>query len=51
VVFQYLKGRFRKEENGLLSRVCCGRAMGNGFKLEGRSFRLDVRKKSLWCAW
>jgi len=43
--FQYLKGAYRKDVEGLFTRVCNDRTRGNGFKLkEGRN-RLDIRKK------
>ncbi|GAB0209444.1 mitochondrial enolase superfamily member 1 [Grus japonensis] len=43
--FQYLKGAYRQDGEGLFMRECSDRTRGNGFKLkEGRS-RLDVRKK------
>jgi len=32
--FQYLKGHYRKEWDGLFSRVCGSRIRGNGFKAE-----------------
>ncbi|KAK4831278.1 hypothetical protein QYF61_016748 [Mycteria americana] len=43
--FQYLKGPYRKDGEGLLIRECSDRTMGNGFKLKECSFRLDIRKK------
>ena len=43
---QYLEGNYRKEGDRLLSRVCCYRRRGNGFKLKEGRFRLDIRKKS-----
>ena len=45
--FQYLKGSYRKEGDRLFSRVCGDRTRGNGFKLKGNRFRLDIRKKPL----
>ncbi|KAK4818035.1 hypothetical protein QYF61_004159 [Mycteria americana] len=39
--FQYLKGAYRKDMEGLFIREC----RGNGFKLKEGRFRLDVRKK------
>ena len=43
--FQYLKRVYKKEKDRLLSRVCCGRTSGNGFKLKEGRLRLDIRKK------
>ena len=37
MAFQYLKGNYKNEGDGLFSRVCCDSTRGNGFKLkEGR---------------
>jgi len=46
MAFQYLKGSYRKEGDGLFSRVCGDRTRGNGFQLKEGRFRLDIRKKS-----
>ncbi|GAB0208521.1 hypothetical protein GRJ2_003317800 [Grus japonensis] len=43
--FQYLKGAYRKDGQGLFSRAYSDRTRGNGFKLTEGQFRLDVRKK------
>ena len=43
--FQYLKGACKKDGDRLLSRACCSRTRGNGFKLKEGRFRLDIRKK------
>jgi len=43
--FQYLKGAYRKDGEGLFTRVCSDRTKGNVSKLKGRRFRLDIRKK------
>ncbi|GAB0207090.1 hypothetical protein GRJ2_003174600 [Grus japonensis] len=40
--FQYLKGAYRKDGEGLF---ISDRTRGNGFKLKEGRFRLDVRKK------
>ncbi|KFP38167.1 hypothetical protein N324_10688, partial [Chlamydotis macqueenii] len=41
--FQYLKGAYKKD--GERHRSCCDRTRGNGFKIEGGRFRLDIKKK------
>ena len=43
--FQYLKGAYRKGGEGLFTRECSDRRRGNGSKLKGVRFRLDIRKK------
>jgi len=43
--FQYLKGAYRKDGEGLVTRVCSDRTRGNGPKLKEGRFRLDIRKK------
>ena len=43
--FQYLKGAYRKDGEGLFTRACSDRTRGNGLKLKEGRFRLDVWKK------
>ena len=43
--FQYLKGVYKQEGSQLFERVDNSRTRGNGFKLRGRRFRLDIRGK------
>jgi len=43
--FQYLKRDYRKDGEGLFTRVCSDRTRGNGCKLKEGRFRLDIRKK------
>jgi len=43
--FQYLKGAYRKDGEGLFTRVCSDRTRANGCKLKDGRFRLDIRKK------
>lgn len=45
-VFQYLKGAYRKDGEGLFTKTCSDRTKGNGFKVKPESsFRLGIRKK------
>ncbi|GAB0194536.1 hypothetical protein GRJ2_001918900 [Grus japonensis] len=44
-VYQYLKGAYRKDCQGLFIRECSDRTRGNGFKLTEGRFRFDVRTK------
>ncbi|GAB0187699.1 hypothetical protein GRJ2_001235200 [Grus japonensis] len=44
-VYQYLKGAYRKDGEGLFMRECSDRTRGNGFKLKEGRFGLDIRKK------
>jgi len=43
--FQYLKGAYRKDGEGLFTKVCSERTRGNGSKLKEGKFRLDIRRK------
>jgi len=43
--FQYLKGAYRKDGEGLFTKVCSDRTRRNGFKLKEGRFRFDIRKK------
>jgi len=43
--FQYMKGSYRKDAEGLFTRMCSARTRGNGCKLKEGRFRLDIRKK------
>ncbi|GAB0206487.1 hypothetical protein GRJ2_003114300 [Grus japonensis] len=43
--YQYLKGAYRKDGEGLFMRECSDRTRSNGFKLKEGRFRLDVRKE------
>jgi len=43
--FQYLEGAYRKDGEGLFTRVCSDRTRGNDCKLKKGRFRLDTRKK------
>ena len=45
--FQYLKGAYRDAGEGLFIRDCSGRKRGDGFKLKGGKFRLDIRKEEI----
>ena len=44
-VFQYLKGAYRKDGEGLFTRAWSGRTKDTGFKLKEGRFRLDIRKQ------
>jgi len=43
--FQYLKGAYRKDGEGLFTRVCSDRTRHSGLRLKEGRFRLDIRKK------
>ncbi|PKU37788.1 hypothetical protein llap_11906 [Limosa lapponica baueri] len=43
--FQYLKGVYRRDGEGLLMREYSDSTMGDGFELKEGRFRLDIRKK------
>jgi len=43
--FQYLKWVYRKDGEGLFTKVCSDRTRENGCKLKEVRFRLDIRKK------
>ncbi|KAK4811195.1 hypothetical protein QYF61_019826 [Mycteria americana] len=43
--FQYFKGAYRKDGEGLFIRECSDRTWGNGCKLKEGRFKLDIRKK------
>ncbi|GAB0208698.1 hypothetical protein GRJ2_003335500 [Grus japonensis] len=45
VAYQYLKGAYRKDGEGLFMRECSDRTRVNGFELKEGRFRLDIRKK------
>ena len=45
MAFCYLKGPYRKDEEGLFTRAYSDRAQGNDFKLKEGSFVLDTRKE------
>ena len=45
MAYQYLKGAYEKDGEGLFRMSGNGRTRGNGLKLEMGRFRLDVRKK------
>ena len=47
MVFQYLKGAYRKVGEELFVRAGSDRMRGNGFNVEEGTFRLDIRKKLL----
>ena len=46
VAFQYLRGEYKQKGEWLFTRVDSDRTRGNGLKLRGRRFRLDIRKRS-----
>ncbi|PKU49233.1 hypothetical protein llap_418 [Limosa lapponica baueri] len=43
--FQYLRGTYRRDGEGLFITECKEKTKGNGFKLKEGRFRLDTRKK------
>jgi len=45
--FQYLKGAYKNDRQGLFTRAWSDRTRGNGFKQKEGRFRLDIRKKFL----
>ena len=45
MAFQYLKGSYGKDGEGLFMRACSNKMRGNGFKLEEGRFKPDIREK------
>jgi len=45
--FQYLKGAYKQDGEGLFARARNDRTRGKGFKLKEGRFRLDTRRKFL----
>ncbi|PKU43986.1 hypothetical protein llap_5705 [Limosa lapponica baueri] len=43
--FQYLKGSYKRDGEGLFIRECSDRTRGNGFKVKEGKFRLDIKRK------
>ena len=43
--FQHLRGAYRKDGEGLFTRVWSDRTKGNSSKLKEGRFRLDIREK------
>jgi len=43
--FQYLKGAYKQKESQLFERVDDSRTRGNGLKINGGRFRVDIRGK------
>lgn len=42
--FQYLKGAYKKDGEGLFTMACSDRTRGNGSKLKDSRFRSDIRR-------
>jgi len=49
--FQDLKGAYRDDGEGLLTRVCSDRTRGNGCQLKEGRFTLGIRKKFFTMRW
>lgn len=47
MTFQYLKRAYKKDGEGVFTRVCSDRTGGNSFKLKKSRFKLDIWKKFL----
>ena len=45
VIFQYLKGAYKRDKEWLFTRVDSNRTRGNDLKLRQGRFRLDIRRK------
>jgi len=43
--FQYIKGTYEKDGEGVFTRACSDRTRGNGFNQKEGKFRLGIRKK------
>lgn len=48
VVFQYLKGVYRKDKARLFTRPCSNKTRGNGFKFKECRLRLDMGERNLF---